>query len=346
MEEVISKKVWAIGMLVILGILTFFLLKPILLSIVLGLILAFIFTPIHNKLSTKLKSRNISVLLICIFLFLLIVIPTWFLTPLAINQSFKLYVSAQEFNLMESFIDLLPSAFSSEKFASEITPILQEFFSDSIQGVMNFFSNIIINFPKLLLHFSVVLFTFFFVLRDNKEFILYIKTLIPFSNQVKEKLFSASKGIAYSVIYGQVIIGVIQGAIVGVSFLIFGVPNSLLLFFLSCILGVLPIVGVPIIWIPVALYLLIAGNTFSAIGVIIFGTVASTIDNFIRPFIVSKRTQIPSSIILIGMIGGLFMFGVLGLVLGPLILAYLLVMIELYRFNKTSNYVFVNKNQK
>lgn len=345
MEEIISKKIWAIALLILLGILTFFILKPILLSIVSGLILAFIFTPIHNKLTDKFKSRNLSAWLICIFLIIIIITPIIFLAPVAVNQSFKLYVAAQQFNFVEPLNSILPSWVSSETFSNEIQPIFQDFISKSIQKLMTFFSDIIINFPKLLLHFAVVLFTFFFALRDNKEFVLYVKTLMPFPENIKRKLFSSSKGIAVSVLYGQVIIGVIQGAIVGISFFLFGIPNPLLLFFLSCVLGVLPIIGVPVVWIPVTLYLLMAGNTFAAVGVAVFGMIASTIDNFIRPFIVSKRTEIPSSIILIGMIGGLFMFGILGLILGPLILAYLLVMLELYRFKKTEKYIFVNQNK-
>lgn len=345
MEELISKKIWALVILIILGILTFLLLKPILLSIILGLILAFIFTPLYNRLNSKIKSKNLSVFIICTFLILLLIIPIWFLTPIAINQSFKLYLFAQKTDFISPITNLLPQSFSSESLVSELRPIIQNFISKSIQELMTFFSNLILNSPKLLLHFSVVLFTFFFALRDNKELVLYIKTLMPFSENIKQRLFSASKGIATSVIYGQFIVGILQGVIVGISLFIFKVPNSLLLSLFSCILGVFPIIGVPLIWVPVVIYFLTIGNTFAAIGVLIFGVFASTIDNFIRPFIVSKKTEIPSSIILIGMIGGVFMFGILGLILGPLILAYSLVMIEIYRFRKTSDYIFINKHK-
>ena len=112
-------------------------------------------------------------------------------------------------------------------------------------------------------------------------------------------------------------------------------PNALILTLLACLAGVFPIIGVAIIWVPVAIYLLIAGNTLPTLGVIIFGLISSSIDNFIRPIIVSKRTHMPSSLILIGMIGGIFLFGILGLILGPLILAYLLVILEIYRNKRT-----------
>ena len=83
------------------------------------------------------------------------------------------------------------------------------------------------------------------------------------------------------------------------------------------------------------IYLVIAGNTFSAVGVTIFGLLSTGVDNLLKPIIVSRRTQMHSSLILFGMVGGLFLFGILGFILGPLILAYLLILIETYRNKKT-----------
>jgi len=165
--------------------------------------------------------------------------------------------------------------------------------------------------------------------------LFYIKSLLPFTKDVENKLFKLSKDITSSVIYGQIVIGIIQGLLLGLGLFLFNVPNALILTLLACLAGVFPIIGVAIIWIPVVIYLLIAGNTFPAFGVIIFGLISSSIDNFIRPIIVSKRTHMPSSLILIGMIGGLFLFGILGLILGPLILAYLLIILEIYRNKRT-----------
>ena len=108
-------------------------------------------------------------------------------------------------------------------------------------------------------------------------------------------------------------------------------PNALLLSLLAVVAGVFPIIGTGLVWIPLLIYLFIAGNTLSAVGVLLFGTLSSSLDNLVRPLIVSKMTKLNSSIVLIGMIGGLLMFGVLGIILGPLILSYLLILLEFYR---------------
>jgi len=104
---------------------------------------------------------------------------------------------------------------------------------------------------------------------------------------------------------------------------------------LAMVGGMIPLLGPVVIWVPVVVYLFVAGNTFSAIGVGVFGIFASTIDNFLRPMFISRRTRLNTSLVLIGMIGGFFLFGILGFILGPLIIAYLLIILEIYRHKKS-----------
>jgi predicted PurR-regulated permease PerM len=211
---------------------------------------------------------------------------------------------------------------------------------------MNSFAELLTNLPTLSLHLLVVAFTFFFALRDQDEIIAYIKSMLPFSKEVERKLFNYTKGITSSVIYGQIFIGLLQGIIVGLGLFIFGVPNPVFLTLAAIFASILPILGPFMIWVPVVIYLLIGGNNVAAWGVGIFGIIASTIDNIIRPIIVSKKTQMHSGLALIGMISGLFLFGILGLILGPLILGYLIIVLELYRNNKMPVFFLHGENNK
>ena len=331
MDEVYFRKIMTAVILTALVVLSFLLLKPILLSIIFGVLLGFIFTPAYNWFHKITKSKNISAFLICFFLTLLIILPLWFLTPIAIDQSIKIYITSQQMDFVTPLKSIFPAFFSSEEFSSEIGSIIHSFVTKTTNKLMNSLSALILNSPIIFLQSLVIFFTLFFVLRDKEELTSYIKSLLPFSKDVEKKLFELSKNLTSSVIYGQIVIGIAQGLLLGVGLFIFKVPNALILTLLACLAGILPVVGVAIIWVPVVIYLLIAGNTLQAIGIIIFGLISSSVDNFMRPIIVSKKTQMPSSLILIGMIGGLFLFGILGLILGPLILAYLLIILEIYR---------------
>lgn len=334
MLENYFKKITAAILLIALLVLSFFLIRPILLAVIVGIILAFIFEPIYKRLLKIVKSKNLSAILICLILIVLIILPFWFLVPIFVDQAVKFYASAQQTDFIAPIKAIFPSLFSSEKFTQEISSVLSNFATKITNGVVNSLSAMILNLPNILIQLAMVLFTFYFVLKDKEQLFSYARSLMPFSKEVENKIVKSTKAITISVIYGQVIVGLIQGVIAGAGFFIFKVPNALILTFMAGLAGIFPIIGTVIIWVPVALYLLITGNIFAAIGVAIFGLISSTVDNFLRPIIVARKSKIHPAILLIGMIGGLFMFGFLGFILGPLIIAYLLIFLEIYRDKK------------
>lgn len=317
--------------LIVLIVFSFLLLRPILLSILFGLLLAFIFNPLYNWLSKKIKSKNLSASIMLVLLLLMIILPVWFLTPILIEQSFKIFQSTLQIDFVTPLKNLFPTFFASEQFTTQISSVVSSFTIKTANSITNSFTNILLNLPAISLHILVVLFTFFFALRDRDELADYIKSLLPFPKDVENKLFRYSSEITKSVIYGTVLIGILQGIIVGLGFFLFSVPNALFLTLLAVIVGVLPILGTAIIWIPVFIIMLIAGNNLGAWGVFAFGMASSWIDNILRPLFISRMTKIHSGIVLISMIGGAFFFGILGFVIGPLVVAYLLIILELYR---------------
>ena len=342
MDDIYLRKVMATVIVLGLLVLSFLLIKPILISIIVALILAFVFSPVYEWLYKVTKLKNISAFLICILLISLIVLPFWFLAPIFIDQSVKVYLASQQMDFVAPLKKIFPSLFASDQFSEEIGSIIKSFVSRMANYLTNFFSQLIVDFPTLFLQFVVVIFSFFFILRDKEELADYIKSLLPFSKDVETKLFKYSKDITSSVLYGQVIIGFLQGIFVGIGLFIFQVPNALFLTLFACIASIMPLLGPVIIWVPVVIYLYITGDATSALGITVFGLIASTIDNFLRPMIVSKKTHLHSSIVLIGMVGGAFLFGILGFILGPLILSYLLIILEIYRNRKTSG-IFIQQ---
>lgn len=320
--------------LLVLMVLAFFLIKPFLLAMMLAFILAFIFRPLYVRLNKKIKSKNLSATLICIFLLIIIVIPVWFLTPILVNQSIKIFIASQNLDLVTPLKHLFPQLFETEVISNSITTGLYSFITQITNSIMNAFSDLILNFPTLFLQFLVVLFVFFFSLRDGDALVSYIQSLLPFSKETEKKLFKSTNDITYSVLYGQVVLGILQGLLVGVGLFIFGIDNALFLTLLACIAGILPIIGTAVVWIPVVVYLLISNQIGAFFGVLVFGLASTIFESILKPAFVAKRTNVNSAIILIGMIGGIFFLGALGAIIGPLILAYLLIILDLYRDKK------------
>ena len=329
-ESYLNKVVMAV-LVVALAVLSYLLLKPILMSIIVGFILVFIFAPLYNLVRRKIKSKNLSATIITIFLIAIILVPSVFFLPMVVNEAVKIFLGAQSIDLITPLKNLFPSVFSSGELSAQIESVLHSFLVNLTTNFVNGISDFIVNLPTFLLQLTVVFFTFFFVLRDKEEFIEYIKSILPFNKEVQDKLVKATRDVTSSVLYGHVVIGVIQGLVAGIGFFLFGAPNPLLFTILATLAGILPILGPALIWVPMAFYMLIMGNNVAAIGITIFGLASITVDNFLRPLIVSKRLTMNSLLVLLGMIGGFFIFGALGFILGPLVIAYLLIFLEVYR---------------
>lgn len=344
MEKEYFKNFTATGIIIILLVLSFFLLKPILLSIIIAIILGYLFYPLYKRTNRLIKSEYISALLMCLLLTAIIFIPMWFLTPILIKQSFNFYVSSQQIDFVTPLKQIFPNVFASEQFSQEIGSALSSFITKTSNFLTNTFAKLISNFPILLLQFFIVFFIFFVVLKEQEKFVDYIRSLLPFSKEVENKLFKSSREITSSVFYGQIILGIVGGILVGISLYLFKVPNAFILMILAAVAGILPIIGTSIVWVPVAIYLFIIGSFYPAMGVILFGIVSSSIENFVKPIILSKWINLHPAIVLIGMVGGTFIFGLLGIILGPLILAYLLIILEIYRDKKVPG-VFINPPQ-
>ncbi|HTY44294.1 MAG TPA: AI-2E family transporter [Patescibacteria group bacterium] len=331
MDESYFKKVILLIFVGGLLVLSYLLLKPIILSIIFGIILAFVFSPVYNWVHKGIKNRNLSALLICFIFLLIIIIPIIFLTPILIEQSIKLYLAVQQLDFVTPLKTIFPSLFTSSQISLLVAGNIHNFITSATSSLTNSLSNVISDAPTFILQFIVILFTLFYFVRDKEEIVTYIKSVLPFSTEIENKLFRTSKDVTSSVIFGMIIIGTLQGIIVGIGFFVFGVPNALLLMLFAVLAGVLPIIGPAIIWVPVMIYLLIAGNDVAAIGMIVFGLLSHIPDYLVRPLYLSKRTNLNPAIALIGMIGGLFMFGVLGVILGPLIISYLIVIMDLFK---------------
>lgn len=340
-DEFLKKAVPLITVLALIT-LAFFVVKPILMAIILGILLAFIFSPVYVFINKFLKRRNLSAFLICLILVVLIIIPLWYLAPTIINQAIKFYLSAQQMDFVTPLTNFFPNFFQSDTFSNEVADAIRTFITNATDSLFDSLSSILVSIPNIILEMIVVFFTFFFVLRDGDKLVLYIKSLIPFSKDVEDKLVKSTKEITLSILYGQVIVGIIQGLIASIGFFIFKVPNAVLLMLFSAIAGIIPIFGNVIVWLPVSIYFLLAGNTLAALGVAAFGLISILIETLIKPVFISKFAKVNTSIILIGIIGGMMMFGLFGIILGPLILSYLVIILEVYRDKKTPE-VFIQK---
>jgi predicted PurR-regulated permease PerM len=182
-----------------------------------------------------------------------------------------------------------------------------------------------------LLGFFIMLFVMFYSLQSGRGSFERVRALIPLAPNLKDKLIEEIKSVTWAVVYGQVVTALIQGSLGGLGFLIFGVPNAVLWGFVMIVLSFLPLIGTPIIWAPAGIFLILSGATARGIGLLLWGGIlVMNVDNFLKPRLISGQSNIHPVVVLLGVLGGLKLFGFIGLVAGPLTLALLIALVRFY----------------
>jgi predicted PurR-regulated permease PerM len=155
---------------------------------------------------------------------------------------------------------------------------------------------------------------------------------MPFNEEEKHRLADQIHDIVVSTIYGGVIVGIIQGILAGVSFAVLGFKSPVLWGSATAIASFIPILGAAAIWGPAVLYLFATGATYKAAALLIIGAFGiSMIDNILKPLIIGGRVKMPMLIILFSVLGGIKLFGLIGLILGPLVIALFVSVLEIFR---------------
>ena len=189
--------------------------------------------------------------------------------------------------------------------------------------------------------FVLMQFMLFFFIRDGAEMVNTARELIPMAESYKVKLFDHLAAVTRAMVYGTGLTALIQGALVGIAFLIVNLPSPVVFGVIAALVGLLPFGGTAIVWGPAALVLAVQGRWGSAIFMLVWGVVlVSLVDNIVRPMLVSGRANVGTLTVFIGVLGGLAAFGAIGLFLGPVILALIIAlirfMLEIRRAEKTT----------
>ncbi|MBI2452469.1 AI-2E family transporter [Candidatus Pacearchaeota archaeon] len=325
-------------LIILLGILVFFIVKPIFFAIVAGLILAYVFFPVYSFILRIFRYKTISAIIVCVCVLLMIILPLWFLIPLIIQRVFDLFLLSQKLDVGTLIKDFLPTA--SDQLVNQISLTADNAVSKLSSFVISSFTDFLLNFGNTLLKIVLVAFVFFFALRDSEELTEFISGISPINKAHERVLVKQFKDITDSIVYGQIVIGIVQGILAGLGLFLFDVPNALVLTLLAVILSIIPLIGPAFVYIPIAIYLLATSTPTLAITYILYNLLlVSTIDNIMRIYFVSKKAQLSQVIALIGMVGGLLVFGLLGLLIGPLIIAYFITFLKAFK-EKTLSTLF------
>ncbi|HYJ07044.1 MAG TPA: AI-2E family transporter [Chthoniobacterales bacterium] len=182
-----------------------------------------------------------------------------------------------------------------------------------------------------LLDLFVMLYAMFFFFRDGPKIIEKIFYYMPLTSKDEGLLLERLSSVTRATIKGTLVIGIIQGTLAGLGFWVAGIDGAAFWGTIMTVLSVVPGIGAALIWVPAVIYLFITGQTLAATLLLLWcATVVGTIDNILRPALVGKDAKMPDLLILIGTLGGLFLFGPIGFIVGPIVCGLFLTVWDIY----------------
>lgn len=328
MKEDILKKYYKyvfVILLIAILYLSFQLIQPFITALFASALLSYLFFPVYRIIYTKLHNKNIASFITCILILLIILIPLFFIANHLINESKSFYQKIES-------NDFPPEISNFIKENMEANSYIKQGVNSALKYLIDETKNFIVSIPLKLLNFFIMLFIIFYLFKDGPVIVDKITSLIPLEEEYKEHILKEIKEVTSAIIFGVTVTSLIQGAVGGLGFLIFGIESPIMWGFIMAILAMIPFMGPAFIWVPAGIIQIIYGNLFSGIGILAYGiSIISTIDNIIKPKIIGSKANIHPVIILMGIFGGIKMFGFIGIVVGPLILSLLLVTLRIYK---------------
>jgi predicted PurR-regulated permease PerM len=311
----------------IIAVLAVVIMGPFITYIVLAGILSYTLFPVYRFFHRRTGRPALASAMSILVALLLMVLPAFFLISELVQQVSGAYSNFQAENI-QRVADYL-SGLTGNRI--DFQGVLGSAIDQIRRSIVGLAPDILGSIGELLIGLFIMFFVMYYGFREGETFIARIRELLPLEPALKESLFYEVRTITQAVLYGQVMTALIQGTLGAVGLLIFGISNWLFWGAIMIIMAFLPLLGTPIIWVPAAVSQILDGETARGIGLLIYGsTIVMNIDNVLRPRLMSGRTKVHPVLILLGVLGGLKIFGFIGMLVGPLILAVLAALIKFY----------------
>ena len=313
--------------------------QPFLKLLAWAAVLVIVFFPVHRRLLARTKRPATSALLSCLLVIVTILLPV---TLIALALYHEITPFAQ--NLQANIASLLdPNSPVTGRFLNWLGQYVnieqwrsQDLLVERLKGMSGAIAGRTLDFvggiAGAVIQIFFAIFTMYYLFRDGNRIVNALPDVLPLKREQSEKIFARTREVISASVYGVLVIATIQGALGGLMFWVLGLPSPLVWGVVMTLLSMIPMVGSFVVWAPAAIFLAISGFWVKAIILTAWGAlVIGTIDNFLRPKLVGEKTKLHELFIFFSVLGGLKVFGILGIVLGPVVLAITLALLDVFR---------------
>ncbi len=324
----------------------FLIFGPFFHSIFWAAILAFGFYPLYDRLKKALKTHEIiAALLMTVLIFLIVIPPVVLLIINITGQAIDLYqivssyVQSGELEKMIDDIRAVPFIQSLEKQIGQWEPLNQNISTwmlNAARNIGNFIATQVGLLTKnlffVILNVFLVAILLFIFLKDGGKIYQFIYDIAPLEKETKKSVFGQINETFSAVIRGQLLTSLTQAILAGNIFWILGIPASILFGMATFLAALIPVAGPSMIWLPLTIYLFIQQAYVKAVILFLFGLlVISLIDNFMKPILIGEKTKLPYFLLFFGILGGIKLYGLMGIFLAPVILSVFFALVKIYQ---------------
>ena len=331
-----------IFLLAVLGYLSYQIFRPFLSPIAWAIVLSIVFYPVFAFILRYVKWKPLASLLTLITILIMLLGPFSYFSYLLSQEVRSLIdaVQAGQFdpintvlhnpslrNIINRILKLM--SVSEAELQKTILENVSQLGKSLVGGVTGGLGNV----ASVITDFIFMILSIFFFLEGGSEFVAGIHKFIPFSIKHRDRLLKQTKDIIVSTIYGGVVVAIAQAILGGTAFSLLHVPSPVLWAFAMFIASFIPLLGTFVVWGPLAAYLFLKGAVLNSILLVIVGVLAiSSVDNILRPLIIRGKMQMPTLAILFSILGGIKVFGFIGFIMGPLVLALFVSVAQMLRY--------------
>ena len=294
--------------------------------ILLGAIIVMALHPVNRRLEAYVGNK-VSAALMTTLVLVAILLPVYLSILGIVDEvsTVRTFITETNLTAVETMIQsVLGVSVSIEEVVETSRSSLQSYVGTQIPSLLGSVTSGAIN-------IFISLFVVYYGFKDGTTLSRNFINVLPLSDSYKKRLEERGKNVLYGVLYGQLLISFIQGILGGISFWVLGIQGPFFWGFVMTVLSFIPVLGTPLIWGPAGIYLLFSGQVTAGVILLVFNSVVTmNIDNLLKPMIIGEKTQMHPLLVILSIFGGINLFGFIGFVLGPVLVALATLIIQFY----------------
>lgn len=307
-----------LALLAAFAVVSALLVAPFLQYLLIAILLGYILYPLQERLEPRLGPSIAAVLLVVLAIIVLL-LPFVVMFGAVLGDALNLLQAVEEGEIDSAFVEDEIEAYTGIEIS--LADLAAGVADDAAGLLVGTAPGIVGQLTHALIGLGLAVFLLYYLLKEGDSLVAWLRTVAPLPEDVQDDLLDEIDDVTWAVLIGHVFIAIFQGTIAGLGLWVTDIPNAAFWTFVMILFALLPLIGAFMVWGPASAYLFLTGEPVAAAGLFVYGAiVVSVSDEYLRPVVVNRRTSLNPGVIVLGVVGGLYVLGFMGIFFGPVIL--------------------------